>query len=495
MIFFGANDGMVHAVDARTGYEVWAFIPYNLLPKLQTLVTGQPVEQFNYFVDSSPKIAEVKIGGQWKTMLIIGQAYGGTFYQAFDVTEAGMGVPPDQDGLTAVSALLAEFDTPNESIAFEWSFPNYSSFDPNIRADISLSDGFPGNKVRVYGDLKTSATDAEKRVGYTFSDPAVGALRTDRSVNAVITGSGYFPDIETNVALVGRAATPSIRAGHALFVLNAATGLPLGNAAGACAGTGCLDLGDISNGRKNTLQADITASGDAGSSIVTRAYAGDSDGRYWRFALADTGAISSTLLHNAGQPIYSSSALLNVGSSQRYLFFSTGSDLLAATTPGGGSPNPGTAFRLLGVRDGVSGGTVTVSRDLSPKVLSTSNLTTNGERPTSAPTVAGDIVFFTTTTDSSSASCTSATTKVYAFTYLGTAAYDSNGNGKLDNNESPVVATAVGRATAPFIVDQHLYVSTSSMLGPGVTVLGDAEDFNNGVGQVGVRILSWREIR
>jgi hypothetical protein len=95
IIFFGANDGMIHAVDARTGFEVWAFIPYNLLPKLRTLLDGQPVQQFDYFVDSSPKIAEVKIntaaGHAWRSLLIIGQAQGGTFYQAFDVTEAGMG--------------------------------------------------------------------------------------------------------------------------------------------------------------------------------------------------------------------------------------------------------------------------------------------------------------------------------------------------------------------------------------------------------------------
>ena len=60
LIFVGANDGMIHAIDARTGYEVWAFIPYNLLPKLRTFRDGQAVDQFDYFVDSSPKIAEVK---------------------------------------------------------------------------------------------------------------------------------------------------------------------------------------------------------------------------------------------------------------------------------------------------------------------------------------------------------------------------------------------------------------------------------------------------
>jgi hypothetical protein len=489
MIFFGANDGMVHAVDARTGFEVWAFIPYNLLPKLRTLVDGQSVEQFDYFVDSSPKVAEVKLGGNWRTLLIIGQSYGGTFYQAFDVTEAGMGVDQAADGLSAVTSMLGRFDAPGESIEFKWAFPNYSSFDPDINFTQLLSDGFPGGRIRLYGDLKASATDVEKRVGFTFSDPAVGALIEDRTITGVISGSGYFPGIEG--ALPNRGSVP---AGRALFVLNAATGLPVGNASGSsCSGTGCLDLGDISNGRKNTLQADVTASGEAGSSVVVKAYAGDSDGRYWRFALDSTGAISSTMLHNAGQPIYSSSALLFVGTSERYLFFGTGSDLLSSTTPGGAG-----TFKLIGLKDsagpGVQG-TVTFSHSLTPVSSSSSSPMTNGERPTSAPTVAGDIVFFTTTTVSATADCEDALTKLYAFTYLGGAAYDANGNGKLDNNESPVVSTTTGRGTAPFIVDQHLFFATTSLSGAGVTVYGDPADFNNGVGQVGVRILSWREIR
>ena len=37
LLFVGANDGMLHAIDGRTGVEVWAFIPFNLLPKLRAL--------------------------------------------------------------------------------------------------------------------------------------------------------------------------------------------------------------------------------------------------------------------------------------------------------------------------------------------------------------------------------------------------------------------------------------------------------------------------
>ena len=231
LIFFGGNNGMIHAVDARTGYEVWAFIPYNLLPKLRTLQDGQPVEQFDYFVDSSPKIAEVKLNGTWRSMLIIGQGPGGTFYQAFDVTEAGMGVAQDQDDLSAVNALLSRFDSPNESIQFKWAFPNYSSFDPTYTATFTVADGTPGGKVKLFGDLRASASVAEKTVGFTWSDPAVGPLNATRSVNAVIAGSGYFPDIEALIPSRGAAAP---KAGNAIYLIDADTGQLIGG------GSGCL---------------------------------------------------------------------------------------------------------------------------------------------------------------------------------------------------------------------------------------------------------------
>ena len=48
-------------------------------------------------------------------------------------------------------------------------------------------------------------------------------------------------------------------------------------------------IGDVSNGRKNALQADPTAAGDAGSYIVKKAYLGDIDGKYWRFDFTDAG--------------------------------------------------------------------------------------------------------------------------------------------------------------------------------------------------------------
>jgi hypothetical protein len=120
-----------------------------------------------------------------------------------------------------------------------------------------------------------------------------------------------------------------------------------------------------------------------------------------------------------------------------------------------------------------------------------------GERPSTSPSVAGDIVFYTTTTESAAAPCTDFTGRLYAVTYLGGAAYDSDldENETLDKNEEKIVRLIEGRATAPFIVDQHLYLAAAGAGGVNIEAFGDPEDFNNGVGQVGVRILSWREIR
>ena len=482
IIWVGANDGMLHGIDARTGFEVWAFVPYNLLPKLRTLMDGQPVDQFDYFVDSSPKVAEVKVNGAWRTILVIGQGAGGTFYQAFDVTEAGMGGPPPDSN--AYNGVLASFSNPSR-VTFMWSFPRYSEFDTNVFASLPVSDGTAGGRVRFYGDLKTSASFAEKSVGFTWSDPAVGPLNPDRTVNAVITGSGYFPGVESQ--LPGRGAGAPA-AGRYLYLISVEDGRLVGNpGGGACGGTGCIDVGVIPNNIKNAIQADVAA---AGASAVTKAYVGDLDGRYWRFDFNEAGSMSSTLMTATNQPIYNSSALLSVGSSDQHMFFSTGSDLLP-TTAGGGT---GT-FKLFGLKDDFPGAGATVNFSHPLTVVTNSGGLATGERPSSSPSVAGDIVFYTTTTEDASQPCADFSSNLYAFTFLGGAAYDTDNSGSVTGGENPKVKTVGGRATALFIVDQHAFFGTSGQSGAKVEIFGDPEDFNNGVGQVGVRLLSWRELR
>ncbi len=85
VIFAGANDGMLHAFDDSDGSELWAFIPPNLLNKLQAL-HGDVVESF---VDGSPKafISYDSSGQINKAILMFGQRRGGNHYYALDITD------------------------------------------------------------------------------------------------------------------------------------------------------------------------------------------------------------------------------------------------------------------------------------------------------------------------------------------------------------------------------------------------------------------------
>jgi hypothetical protein len=493
IIWVGTNDGMLHAIDGRTGFEVWAFIPFNLLPKLQVLLHGQPVEQFEYFVEASPKIGEIKMNGEWKTLLLVGEGPGGMFYQAFDVTEAGMGGPdPDSDD---VSSVLTSFASTTR-VGFLWSFPRYSSFDPTVRYVLNATDATSGGKIKLYGDLKPTAANAEKSVGFTWSTPAVGAIKADRSLNVAIVGSGYFPAVESSIP----ARTGTV-AGRALYLINLEDGRLVGNTSGSsCSGTGCIDVGDVaSNSRKNALQADPSVTGDPSSYVAKRAYLGDVDGDYWRFDFTGSGAITKRLLINTSQPIYGSSALLLLGNVDQYVFFATGSDLLPTTPASAGGTG---TFKMYAVKDENGTGTEQFAISLAP-VTDTSGVAT-GERPSGSPSVAGDIVFFTTTTESAATPCNDFSSSLYALTYAGTQAYAVAGGGSSGSTKKgngggsttpTAVATTVGRATSPFVVDQHLYFGTLGKTGGKLESFGNPSDYNNGVGQVGVRILSWREIK
>lgn len=79
VIFVGANDGMLHAFDDTSGEELWAFIPPDLLTKLQNL-TGNTIE---FFVDGSPKVYE----GPSQKILVCGERRGGNRYFALDITD------------------------------------------------------------------------------------------------------------------------------------------------------------------------------------------------------------------------------------------------------------------------------------------------------------------------------------------------------------------------------------------------------------------------
>jgi hypothetical protein len=494
LIFVGANDGIMHALDARTGLEVWGFIPFNLLPKLKSVRYGQSLDAFKYFVDSSPKISDVKVNGEWRTYLFFGQGPGGTFYNALDVTLADINDAVAEDS-TNSGALLTHFAN-TDVIQWEWSFPRLTSFDAEIGA---------------YGELAlANASLVEQTVGETWSDPAIGQVHDASGPYVMIVGSGY---LKYSVQSVYR--TGVTRAGTTFYVLNVKDGLVLGSKdvgadTNAETNNDCRTVNDCRK-HKNALQMDPVATGPQESRFVSIAYIGDLDGNVWKFSMGAAGGALSlsnpTKLYAAGAdyPLFASMATVNVGGSN-HIFVGTGSDLL---------PSPDAAVKkqtssLLVLLD--NGTTATKKAEI---LLEAIDGTAGEEKVTTFPAVAGDIVFFTTTTYNANAATICAapyTANLYAFTFIGGPAYDTNNDGKLSSGttgstgggkgkgggggsvsaDSQKVFTEAGkRATAPFIVDQHLVFST----GGTIQMFGNQVDYNNGVGQAGVRILSWRTVK
>jgi hypothetical protein len=481
IIWVGANDGMLHGVDARLGKEVWAFIPFNLLPKLRALLSGQPVGEYRFFVDGSPKVADVKVGGKWRSYLVMGEGSGGTFYQTFDVTldDIASTVGPDSDVLDNV---LSYFASP-ASVALKWTFPSYSHFDVSIGS---------------WGDIAASAPDISKTVGESWSDPAVGQIESAKGRFVVLTGSGFF-----KASVQQQTNRNKIVAGTTFYVLDASNGAvldskdvgndKLGETIDNCAAPTVNDCRKL----KNALQADPVATGPSDSRFITKTYVGDLDGRVWRFDIGlDAASVPKIkqlvqlfeVAKDAGKanehPIFSSMATVNVGATQQYLFVGTGSDLL----PSNGIE---TNYLLLVIRDEGTTGTQTAKINLE-----ITDGKSGDEKISAYPAVAGDIVFFSTTTYKAGG-CALPDANLYAFTFIGGPAYDTTGDGRISDGKTgaadsaKVRTTAGARATAPFIVDQHLVFGT----GNSIEMFGDPNDFNNGVGQVGVRILSWREVR
>ena len=336
-------------------------------------------------------------------------------------------------------------------------------------------------------------------MGETWSDPAIGQVQNEDGPYVMVAGSGYL-----KYSIQSTFRTGVARSGTTFYVFDVATGAILGSPRDVGTdGTAetmndCRAINDCRK-MKNALQMDPVATGPLDQRFITKVYIGDLDGKVWKFALSTTGAsVNVSLpvqLYNAGAdyPMFASMATVNVGGANQYIFIGTGSDLL----PSPDAANKPQTSKLLVLLD--NGATASKTAEI---LLEPVNGVLGEEKVTSFPAVAGDIVFFTTTTYNPATSCVPFSANLYAFTFIGGPAYDTNNDGKLTTTSSTkksgggtdsqkVFTTSGARATAPFIVDQHLVFTA----GDNIQMFGDPNDFNNGVGQAGVRILSWRSVK
>lgn len=94
-VYVGSNDGMLHAFDADTLEERWAFIPSEVIPNLWKLADINYSAKHTYYVNGDVTISDICVAANcatatqadWRTILIGGLESGGRAYYALDVTD------------------------------------------------------------------------------------------------------------------------------------------------------------------------------------------------------------------------------------------------------------------------------------------------------------------------------------------------------------------------------------------------------------------------
>ncbi len=123
MLYVGANDGMLHAIDATTGVEQYAYIPSMLIPRLNSLThkgTATQAFEHRYFVDATPTSNDAYFDGAWHTVLVGGLGAGGKGIYALDITTT---TGATEAAIAADKALWEFSDADDADMGYSFSQP------------------------------------------------------------------------------------------------------------------------------------------------------------------------------------------------------------------------------------------------------------------------------------------------------------------------------------------------------------------------------------
>lgn len=228
IVYQGANDGMLHAFNAASGAEEWAYIPNLLMSNLNNL-SRKTGFVHKYYVDGTPTSVDVDFSNtdgvtgnpnpSWKTILVGGLNKGGRGYYALDIT-----APAAADESAAAQKVL-------------WEFPNSA----------------------------TTAT-VKNNTGYSYGKPVI--VKTAGKGWVALVTSGYNNGADTGGD------------GHGyLFVLNARTGDLIK----------AMDTGEgLSTDPSGLAQITAYVENSDIDNTVSYVYGGDLKGNVWRFDLTAT---------------------------------------------------------------------------------------------------------------------------------------------------------------------------------------------------------------
>jgi type IV pilus assembly protein PilY1 len=246
MLYAVTNDGYLHAIDAATGIESWAYVPSHLLRRMNDLHENKPQPAKRYSLDGSIRVHRIDtnndgiVNGGEKVYLFFGMGRGGSSYFALDVTDKNA-------------------------------------------PELLWRKGAPG-EIDVSGNLIPGAQQIAG-LAQTWSTPVVTQVNVGGTRKQVlIVGGGYDPS-QDNVDY----NTDDI--GNRIYILDALTGSVLWSAGPTGSGAN-LQLSSM----VNSFPADVRALDMDNDGLADRMYAGDTGGRVWRFDIIN-GNTAATLVN------------------------------------------------------------------------------------------------------------------------------------------------------------------------------------------------------
>ncbi|SDM11619.1 type IV pilus assembly protein PilY1 [Modicisalibacter muralis] len=232
VVYVGANDGMLHGFNAETGEELLAYIPGILLeaePNYGALARLiDPNYLHRYYVDGSPTVLDVRLDGEWISLLASGLGSGGKGIFALDVTD-----------------------------------PSAFSEDADNAAKIALWEFGPKDDEKLNGG---------EHLGFVYDRPSI--VQLENGDHAVVFGNGYFSESGKASLYILPVDAYEEDDGEWEWDKDEVIRLTPGHVANA----GLNGLSSVS----------MIDSDDNGR--MDLAYAGDLQGNVWRFDLSDDSA-------------------------------------------------------------------------------------------------------------------------------------------------------------------------------------------------------------
>ena len=254
LVYFGANDGMLHAVNlgyfgslstGQAGYqqstgpelgaEEWAYVPTAVLPHLQWLADRN--YKHSYFVDLQPNIVDIKFGpDDWRTIMIVGLRLGGNTielvndgnkisyseYFALDVTDPE--TPPKLMWRFSVPYLGMTIATPSVvRSGDEWYavLPSGPTSDKNAAPNPSAA-----MKIKAYGGTSTQKARVfivDARTGELVGNPEENPDLVVPEDNSFFTAA-FVP--RANRVNIDRINTPDAQWSHHVVYLSMSVANP-----------------------------------------------------------------------------------------------------------------------------------------------------------------------------------------------------------------------------------------------------------------------------